>query len=106
MEERKIFVGKIEEAAPGKIKRFKLGFRNAILVHTDTGPKAYYDFCTHQGGQLKLDDNCLRCLRHGAMFEVGSGARRAGEAPEGSFLAEIPLLIEGQDLFALWQLPE
>ena len=106
MEERKILVGKINEIAPGQIKRFKMGFRDAILVHTGGTLKAYYDFCTHQGGRLKLEDGCFRCLRHGATFDIVSGARASGEAPEGSFLTEIPLRIEGEDIFVFWQLPE
>ncbi len=106
MEERKIFVAKVTEIPAGQMKKFKLGFRGALLMNLGTRFKAYYDFCTHQGGALKIKDSQFECVRHFSTFDVETGARLAGQAPEGSALAEIPLVIEGEDIFVTWQPPE
>lgn len=106
MAERKISLGKTTEISPGEMKRFKLGFRNALIVNTGAGFKAYYDFCTHQGGQLKIEKNIFCCVRHQATFSVDSGARLSGQAPEGSKLGEIPITTEGDELFVTWHIPE
>lgn len=88
------------------MKKFKLGFRGALVVNLGTRFAAYYDFCTHQGGTLKIKDGKFECLRHFSTFTLETGARLAGQAPEGSSLAEIPLILEGEDLFAMWTPPE
>lgn len=88
------------------MKKFKLGFRQALIVNLGTRHKAYYDFCTHQGGALKIRDGKFECVRHQATFEIESGKALTGPAPEDSFLGEIPLIIEGDDIFCVWQLPE
>ena len=106
MEERKISVGKASEIGPNQMKRFKLGFRNALVVNTGNGFKAYYDFCTHQGGQLKVEGGEFRCIRHFSTFKLENGERLAGQAPEGSKLGEIPLAIEGDEIFATWHIED
>ncbi|MBI4133419.1 Rieske 2Fe-2S domain-containing protein [Candidatus Uhrbacteria bacterium] len=106
MEERKVFVGKTTEIPAGGMKKFKLGFRSALVVAVGTRFKAYYDFCTHQGGALKIKDGQFECLRHFSTFDLETGARRAGQAPEGSSLTEIPLVCEGEDIFVMWTPPE
>ena len=102
MEERKILVAKTTEVAPDQMKRFKLGFRNALVVNSGGAFKAYYEFCTHQGGQLKMVNGQFQCLRHFSTFNLNTGERLAGEAPEGSKLGEIPLEIRGEEIFATW----
>lgn len=106
MAERKIFICKTTELGSGQMKKFKLGFRQALIVNLGTRFKAYYDFCTHQGGALKIKDGHFECLRHFSTFDIESGERTAGQAPEGSKLGEIPLIVEGDDIFCIWQLPE
>ncbi|MDP3985228.1 MAG: Rieske (2Fe-2S) protein [bacterium] len=105
MEKRKIVIAKIGELPQGKMKRFKLGFRNALLAHTVEGYKAYYDFCTHQGGQLRMQsEQTFQCLRHFAEFDVLTGARISGEAPEGSRLTPIPIEYEGDEIIVYWEI--
>ncbi len=88
------------------MKKFKVGFRQALIINLGTRHKAYYDFCTHQGGALKIREGKFECLRHFSTFDMETGARLEGQAPEGSALGEIPLITEGDEIFCIWTLPE
>ncbi|MBI4280741.1 Rieske (2Fe-2S) protein [Candidatus Uhrbacteria bacterium] len=94
-------MGKVQEIAEGSVKKFKLGFRDALATRLGGKLKAYFDFCTHQGGKLRLENGEFHCLRHFSVFDAATGARTAGLAPEGSQLAEIPLVVEGDEVFAV-----
>lgn len=106
MEEQKIFVAKTTEIGPLEMKSFKLGPRPALIVNTGRGFKAYWNFCTHMGGTVKIRDGCFKCQWHGATFDIPTGRALTGPAPEGSGLSELPVMVEGDDVFVIWQPPE
>lgn len=101
MEERKIFVGKTNEIPVGQMKKFRIGPRGALVVNTGAVFKAFYDTCTHQAGPMKIRGGRFQCQWHQATFELATGRALTAPAPEGSVLTEIPLTIEGEDIFTI-----
>lgn len=95
-------VCKVSELATGRMKSFQLGPRKALVVNTGDGFKAYYNFCTHMGGPLKVCGEKFCCLWHHSEFDIKTGARLTGQAPPGTALATLPIVIEGEDIFVLW----
>jgi nitrite reductase/ring-hydroxylating ferredoxin subunit len=105
MPEQKIFVCKTSELVVGQIKSFKLGIRKALVVNTGDGFRAYYNFCTHMGGPVKVCGTKFCCQWHHSEFDIKTGARLTGQAPAGSSLPAIPITIEGEDIFVFWTPP-
>lgn len=56
-----------------------------VVFHLETGLHAIEDACTHDGGELasgRLEGHEIVCPRHGARFNVLTGAVTAPPAPE------------------------
>jgi len=65
------------EIAPGGFKEVRLDDRTIAIFHLDDGYYAIEDVCTHDGGPLAegiLEGNVIECPRHGARFDVKTGA--------------------------------
>ncbi len=92
------------DLAPGKAKHFSFGPRKGLVYNDDGRLKAYVNACTHMGGTTDLEGPVLRCRWHHAEFDPKTGARLAGQAPEGTALEPIELVIEGGKVFALWEI--
>jgi nitrite reductase/ring-hydroxylating ferredoxin subunit len=105
MNERKVLVCKTSALGAGQMKPFQLGVRKALLMNTGDGFKAYFNFCTHMGGPLKVCGEKFCCQWHHSEFDIKTGARLTGQAPPGSKLQELPLAIEGDNIFVLWTPP-
>jgi 3-phenylpropionate/trans-cinnamate dioxygenase ferredoxin subunit len=61
---------------PGK-QVFEVGDRFVVVVHLDGEWFALEDACTHDGGPLgegRLEGFCIVCPRHGARFDLRTGA--------------------------------
>jgi 3-phenylpropionate/trans-cinnamate dioxygenase ferredoxin component len=63
---------------PGKML-VEVGERLVVLIHAAGHFYALDDICTHDGGPLSegpldLQENSIACPRHGAKFDIRSGA--------------------------------
>ena len=68
------------ETEAGKVRVFDLDGRRIALCTTDHGHFAIDDVCTHDGGPLdqgELSGDIIECPRHGARFDVTTGAVKA-----------------------------
>ena len=102
---KRIPVAKVGELQVGKAKSFRYGFQNGILYNDAGSLKAFVNSCTHMGGTTSLEGNVLRCCRHQAEFHPATGERLSGQAPEGSRLTPIELVVDGENVLALLELP-
>lgn len=67
----------------GEIRTFDLGLFNIVVAHTDAGFFAALDECTHDSAPIsdgELDDGEVVCARHGARFDLATGAVKAPPA--------------------------
>jgi 3-phenylpropionate/trans-cinnamate dioxygenase ferredoxin subunit len=65
------------EIPPGGFKEVRLDDRTIAIFHLEDGFYAIEDVCTHDGGPLAegiLEGNVIECPRHGARFDVKTGA--------------------------------
>lgn len=93
-------VAKLSEIAPGTTRRVTVGGEQVLLCNVAGEIYAIEDVCTHDGGALDqggLDGCTIMCPRHGAFFDVRSGAALTLPAilPVGTF----PVRIAGDDIF-------
>lgn len=74
--------------------------RFVVVVRVDDEYFCIDDVCTHDGGPLsegELDDHCLVCPRHGARFDIRTGAAVSMPATEPTSHHE--LRIEGDTIY-------
>lgn len=70
-------VARKSEIVPGTTKRVVAGGRDVLLCNVAGEIYAIEDLCTHDGGALdqgELEGACIECPRHGARFDVRTGA--------------------------------
>ena len=105
---RKIPVAHVGEIPEGQTKSFRFGLVNGIAFNHKGTIKAYVNRCTHMGGPVELhaSKGVFRCRWHQAEFDPRSGAAIEGEAPKGTRLEPIELVIEGEQIFGVLNLPE
>ncbi|GAC1305858.1 MAG: hypothetical protein NVSMB19_17580 [Vulcanimicrobiaceae bacterium] len=93
-------VARTSDIPPGKTKRVESA-GEAILICNVAGTfYAIEDACTHDGGELdqgELDDCRIECPRHGAFFDVTTGA--ALTFPAVLPVRTFALRIEGDAIF-------
>ena len=73
--------------------------RFVVIVKLEDGFFCVDDVCTHDGGTLgegELQQNCLVCPRHGAKFDVRTGAAMSMPATEPTVAHEVK--IEGDSI--------
>ena len=93
-------VAKKSEIAPGTTKRVKVKKTEVLLCNVDGEIFAIEDVCTHDGGELdqgQLDGCKIMCPRHGAMFDVKTGA--ALTLPAIVPVPTYEVRVEGDDIF-------
>lgn len=104
---RKLPVCRVGDIAEGSAKSFRFGVQNGIAYNDHGTLKAYVNFCTHAGGPLDLvSATRFRCRWHESDFDPSTGERICGQAPEGTKLKPIPLLVEGDQVLALLELKD
>ena len=87
-------VGSLQEFEEGHIRRFIIEGRDIILVKHDGQIYALDDLCTHDGGSLSdgsIKNNDLVCPRHGARFDIKTGAPTGMPAVAGITTYEIKI---------------
>jgi 3-phenylpropionate/trans-cinnamate dioxygenase ferredoxin subunit len=76
-------VAATEDIPVGTFKAVEVDFERILIVHTDDGFFALADECTHDSGIISdglLVGNEVVCPRHGARFDVKTGAVTAPPA--------------------------
>jgi 3-phenylpropionate/trans-cinnamate dioxygenase ferredoxin component len=70
-------VAAASDIPPGTSKPFSVDGTEILVCNVDGSFFAIEDVCTHDGGQLDqgtLEGMCVVCPRHGATFDVRTGA--------------------------------
>jgi len=89
-----------ESVPPGTTKRIVVDGVEALLCNVDGSFYAIEDVCTHDGGPLDqgtLEGCKIRCPRHGALFDVTTGA--ALTLPAVIPLETYPVHVDGDEVF-------
>jgi 3-phenylpropionate/trans-cinnamate dioxygenase ferredoxin subunit len=100
MSERNQAVANVREITSGTTKRVTIDGENVLLCNVDGTFYAIEDLCTHDGGELdqgELDQCRIMCPRHGAFFDVRTGA--ALTLPAILPVRTFPVRVEGDDIF-------
>ena len=74
---RYLTVGKASDIAPGTVRVFDVGGQTVAVANVDGQFYAFADVCTHDGGPVaegELDGCVIECPRHGARFDITTGA--------------------------------
>ena len=82
-----IAVAKVSDLPSGAKLCLEVEDRFIVLVNLEGQIFCLDDVCTHDGGPLgegELDDGCLVCPRHGARFDVRTGAAVTMPATEAT----------------------
>jgi len=72
-----VTVARVGEIPVGGVKVVRVDDQPVALFHLEDGYYAMDDLCTHDGGPLAegtLEDHVIECPRHGARFDVRTGA--------------------------------
>ena len=90
---------KTGEIPVGQLKPVEVGGKRLLICHTADGFYAIDDTCTHDDGPLVdgwLDGDAIECPRHGARFEVKTGAVLCLPAPLP--IRSYPVQVEGEEI--------
>jgi 3-phenylpropionate/trans-cinnamate dioxygenase ferredoxin subunit len=93
-------IAKRTDVPPGTAKRVDVDGVEVLLCNVDGEFYAVEDVCTHDGGALDQGvlENCtIECPRHGATFDVRTGAALTLPATEP--LPTYRVRVEGDDVF-------
>jgi 3-phenylpropionate/trans-cinnamate dioxygenase ferredoxin subunit len=96
---RYVKVSSVTDIPPGSRKTVEVDGIEVVVVNLDGKFYAIEDVCTHDGGALgegKLDGHALICPRHGARFDVRTGAALKMPAVDPAPVYEVK--VEGQDV--------
>jgi 3-phenylpropionate/trans-cinnamate dioxygenase ferredoxin subunit len=77
MEKAFLPIAAVSEVPPGEVRVFETDFERVAVCNVDGAFYAIADVCTHDDGPLgegTLDGASIMCPRHGALFDVRSGA--------------------------------
>jgi 3-phenylpropionate/trans-cinnamate dioxygenase ferredoxin subunit len=72
-----IAVAHVDEVPPNEVRVIETDHEHIALCHASGSFYAVEDVCTHDGGPLgegTLDGCAIECPRHGARFDVRTGA--------------------------------
>jgi 3-phenylpropionate/trans-cinnamate dioxygenase ferredoxin subunit len=70
-------IANVSDVAPGTTQRVVVEGQEILVCNVDGNFFAIEDVCTHDGAPLDqgdLDGPCIVCPRHGATFDVRTGA--------------------------------
>ena len=88
------------ELLPGEYRNVYDGDTPIAVFNIDGELYAIEDICTHDGGELTggiIDGNEIECPRHGARFDIRTGAVLCPPAYEPT--AKFPVRIEGGSVY-------
>ena len=98
-----VTVARVGEIPVGGVKVVRVEDQPVALFHLADGFYAMDDLCTHDGGPLAegfLEGDVIECPRHGARFDVRSGAvlRLPATAPVPTYRVRV----EGDEIQVSW----
>ncbi len=94
-----IKVATVDELPAGERKLLYLDDRPVVLLNVDGRYYCIADLCTHDGGPLsggELDGHEIECPRHGALFDIRTGA--ALTLPATTPMPIYQVKVEGKDI--------
>jgi 3-phenylpropionate/trans-cinnamate dioxygenase ferredoxin subunit len=99
-----IAAAKVEDIAPGQMKRIVAANRAVVLANVDGRYYAFEDRCRHWGVRLsdgKLEGCVVRCRAHGWRHDIARGEVVASEPPgdEGQRVATFEVDIKDGVVF-------
>ena len=100
MNQPNVAVARVADIPPGTTKRVVIDGVEVLICNVDGRLHAIEDVCTHDGGQLdqgELEGNRIMCPRHGAYFDVETGA--ALTLPAILPVRTFELRVEGDEVF-------
>lgn len=82
--------------------------KEAYVFRLKGSVRAFVSRCTHMGGPVELSPkkDTLCCRWHHATFDVDTGERVSGQAPEGSALDKIEGEESAEGIWLNWSLPQ
>jgi 3-phenylpropionate/trans-cinnamate dioxygenase ferredoxin subunit len=98
-----VTVAKVREIPPGGVRIVRIDDVEVAVFHVDGAYYALEDVCTHDGGPLAegpLDGHVVECPRHGARFDVRTGAVLA--LPATAPVPTYEVRIQGDDIQVGW----
>jgi 3-phenylpropionate/trans-cinnamate dioxygenase ferredoxin subunit len=98
-----VTVARVSELPLGERRVVRLGDVPVAVFHLEDGFWAMEDVCTHDGGPVaegELCDGVIECPRHGAQFDVRTGAVR--RFPAMGPVNTYPVRIEGDEIQVEW----
>ena len=100
---RWISVARAGEIPAGTRRIVRIEDVPVAVFHLDDGWYAIEDVCTHDGGPVaegRLEDGVIECPRHGATFDLRTGA--ALTFPAVSPVSTYPVRVVGDDVQVEW----
>jgi 3-phenylpropionate/trans-cinnamate dioxygenase ferredoxin subunit len=94
-----VTVAKTTEIAPGTVKVVRIDGLPIGIANVDGEFYAFADVCTHDDGPVaegELDGHIIECPRHGARFDIRTGAVKL--LPAVTPIPVYPLRIEGDEI--------
>lgn len=91
---------KLSDLKPNQPHTLEINDRFVVVILLNSQVFCIDDLCTHDGGTLgdgEMDGNCLICPRHGAKFDVRTGAAMCMPATEPTIAHEVE--IRNTDIF-------
>ena len=93
-------VASVDEVPEGAMKAVEASSERFVLVHAKDGFFAVADACSHDSGPIvdgRIRGNEIMCTRHGARFDLRTGAVTAPPAivPIDTYKVKV----EGNDIF-------
>lgn len=90
----RVRVAPVDEFKPGEARRVELDGVPVAVFNVDGAFHAIGDTCSHEEASLSegfLEDTVVECPKHGAMFDVTTGAHRSLPAtrPVPAFETEV-----------------
>ena len=90
---------KVDDVAAGTVKVVEVGGRSIALCNLEGRFYAVDDLCTHDNGPLgegSLFNGTIECPRHGARFDVQTGAVKA--LPAVRAVRTYPVQVDGDEV--------
>jgi 3-phenylpropionate/trans-cinnamate dioxygenase ferredoxin subunit len=98
-----VTVARVGEIPVGGVKVVRMGDQPLALFHLAEGYFAMEDLCTHDGGPLAegvLEGEVIECPRHGARFNVKTGAALC--LPAVAPVATYAVRVQGDEIQVGW----
>jgi len=98
-----VTVARVGEIPVGGVKVVRMDDQPLALFHLEGGYYAIEDLCTHDGGPLAdgvLDGDVIECPRHGARFNVKTGAVLC--LPAVAPVATFAVRVQGDEIQVGW----